>query len=314
MTMAFLFPGQGSQYPTMLHQLPDHHVVRETIEEASCILNTNILEYDTEENLASTVGVQLALLLSGVAMARALINWGGLPSFVAGHSIGAFGAAVISGVLTFRDALHLVQLRATLMKQAFPYGYGMGVIVGLGPMLVQQLVVRNASSADPVYIANINASHQVTVAGTITGIRRVLDSAQGLGARKAELLRVAVPSHCPLMESVASNLENTIRSVSLKEPQVPYIANTTARLLRTSEAIREDLIKSIAKPVQWHDMTKQLYERGARLFVEMPPGLVLSSLVRSSYPSARAVAISDTGVDSLLYLIKQEQDRNELGN
>ena len=188
----------------------------------------------------------------------------------------------------------------------------MGVIVGLGPIQVQQLIDRTASRGDPVYFANINASHQVTVAGTITGIRRVLEYAQGLGARKAELLRVPVPSHCPLMETVAGYLEDAISRVSLSAPQIPYIANTSARLLRTSETIREDLVRSIAKPVKWHDMTKQLFERGTRLFVEMPPGHVLSSLVGSSFPSARVAAVSDTSVDSLLYLIKQEQARNDL--
>ena len=308
MTMAFLFPGQGSQYPGMLHQLPDLQEVQETIEEASSVLNTNVLEYGMEEGLASTVGVQLALLVSGVAMARVLMRQAGRPSFVAGHSVGAFGAAVISGVLTLSDALLLVQLRATLMKQAYPSGYGMGVIVGLGPLQVQQLIDRAATGGAPVYFANINASHQVTVAGTIKGIRRVLAAAQGLGARKAELLRVAVPSHCPLMESVAGKLEDAIGHVTRSEPQIPYIANTTARLLRTSDSIREDLVRSMVNPVKWHDMTKQLFERGTRLFIEMPPGRVLSSLVESSFPSARTAAASDTRMDSLLYLIKERID------
>jgi malonate decarboxylase epsilon subunit len=311
MTTAFLFPGQGSQTPGMLHQLSKSRAVLETIEEAACVLNVDVRQYDRAEALGSTVAVQIALLVAGVATARLLMQEGGQPSYVAGHSVGAYGAAVTAGVLTFRDALLLVQLRASHMEQLFASGHGMGVIVGLSQFQVQQILEEAVGMGEQIYLACVNAELQVTVAGTISGVCTVLKAAQGKGASKTEMLRVAVPSHCPLLESVAAGLEKAFSRIPLREPSIPYVANTTARLLRQSSAIRDDLIRGVACPVKWHDMTTQLYERGTRLFIEMPPGVVLSSLAKGSFCQVQSVAASGMTLDSLLYLIRQENLRSE---
>lgn len=129
MSVAFLFPGQGSQHQNMLHELPKHPEVERTIEEASNVLGRNALELDTKQALKSTVSVQLSLLISGVAIARVLKSEGAVPDIVAGHSIGSFSAAVVSGALEFLDAVSVVELRGKLMEKSYPLNYGMGVIV-----------------------------------------------------------------------------------------------------------------------------------------------------------------------------------------
>jgi malonate decarboxylase epsilon subunit len=123
--------------------------------------------------------------------------------------------------------------------------------------------------------------------------------------------RVAVPSHCPMLDPIADDLEKAFSRVPLREPSIPYVANTTARLLRQSSAIRDDLIRGVTRPVKWHDMTTQLYERGTRLFIEMPPGEVLSSIAKASFSQAQSVAANGTALESLLYLIKQENYRSK---
>ncbi|MEX1030254.1 MAG: malonate decarboxylase subunit epsilon [Paenibacillaceae bacterium] len=309
MTTAFLFPGQGSQIPGMLHQLPKSRAVLDIIEEAASVLNADVYQYDKAEALGSTVAVQIALLVTGVATARLLMQEGGQPSYVAGHSVGAFGAAVTAGVLSFRDALLLVQLRATLMERLFTSGYGMGVIVGLGQPQVKQFLEEATGMGEQVYLGCVNSELQVTVAGTISGVSAVLKAAHGKGASKAEMLRVPVPSHCCLLDSVSASLEEAFSRIRLRESSIPYVANTTARLLRQSAGIRDDLIRGVARPVMWHEMTTQLYERGTRLYIEMPPGEVLSSLAKASLSQAQSVAASGTALESLLHLIRQENLR-----
>ncbi len=311
MTLAFLFPGQGSQIPGMLQQLPESRAVSDTFDEAASVLKADIRQYDKAEAMRSTVAVQIALLVAGVATARLLIQEGVEPAYVAGHSVGAYGAAVTAGVLSFRDALLLVQLRATLMQQHFASGYGMGVIVGLSQPLVQQLLGAASGRSEQVYLACVNTEVQVTVAGTISGVNAVLKEAQAKGASKTEMLRVSVPSHCPLLDPIADDLEEAFSRIPLREPSIPYVANTTARLLRQSTAIRDDLIRDVARPVKWHDMTTQLYERGTGLFIAMAPGDILSSIAKASFPQAQSVAANSTTLESLLYLIKQENLRSK---
>lgn len=142
MSVVFLFTGQGSQQIGMFHQLPDHPVIEETFHEASEVLKEDIYTLDSEKALSSTVAVQLALLISGVATARALEAEGAAPDLVAGNSVGAFSAAVIANVLEFKDALQFVKLRAILMENAYPKGYGMGVVVGLNERRLSGIIQK----------------------------------------------------------------------------------------------------------------------------------------------------------------------------
>ncbi|UOR13579.1 malonate decarboxylase subunit epsilon [Halobacillus amylolyticus] len=303
MTTAFLFPGQGSQQPHMLRHLPDHPIVTETLAEASEQLNESVIFWDTELKLRSTIAVQVCLLVSGVASARLLKEEKAVPDYVAGHSVGAFGAAVVAGSLDFKDAVRLVRKRGEWMEKAFPAGYGMGVVVGLSERKLTKLIKGHVSDENPVYLANINCPRQMTIAGAIPDLRNFMETALANGAQKAELLDVSVPSHCPLLHDVSLRLEAELNDISFRDPTIPYTGNQTARVLKKGKAIKKDLAWNVSHSVRWHESMTLLYELGTRLFVEMLPGNVLKGLVNNAFPTARALSISDNGINTAAILV-----------
>lgn len=302
MKAAFLFPGQGSQQPEMLHALPGHRVTQDTLSEASEILDKDVLTLDSEEELASTRNVQLALLIAEVALARLLITNGAVPDAVAGHSVGAFAAAVIAGSLTFSQALRAVCLRGRLMEDAFPQGYGMAAITGLAEKNVRVLLEKAA-----VYIANINTPDQITIAGSRQGLQEALTLAREAGAQKVQYLNVSVPSHCPLLQPVAEKLAAELAAMEIHPARIPYVGNCRARLLRKPEAVRDDLASGVAASVRWHDMTSLLVELGTAVFVETGPGQVLTSMAMKAFPAMRAVALANAGMSSAVVLVRRAQ-------
>ena len=304
--LAFLYPGQGAQAPGMLHALPDHPEIREAFQEASQILGRDVLELDTEESLSSTVAVQLALLISGVAATAALRAEGIKPDIVSGLSIGAFAAAVAAGALAFRDALPLVKVRAELTEIAYPSGYGLSAVVGLTEAALSKIVDEINGPDMPVFIANLNAPTQIVIAGSDAGMRAVLDRAKNQGAHLAKRLRVSVPSHCLLLQNVAAELTRRLAAIEMKTPVAIYISNRRARALRDADSVREDLATNIARPVRWHDATTVAYERGVRLFLELPPGRTLTNLAAAAFPDARTLAFGETPIATLVKFIHHE--------
>jgi malonate decarboxylase epsilon subunit len=296
MTVAFLFPGQGAQCEGLLHHLPQHAEVIRTIAEASEVLRLDIGALDNAQALQSTVAVQPVLLIAGVATARALMAEYILPATVAGMSIGAFGAAVACGTLSFADALRLVRLRGELMQTAFPSGYGLAAIEGLDEVHVDGLVERIRTAECPVYVSNLNAPQQIVIAGSDAALAAVITQALELGAHRAERLAVSVPSHCPLLKPVADRLVQAMAALRLRPPLVPYVSNSGGRALYDAEAIREDLATNIAHPVRWYDTLEVLRELGATLFLEMAPGHVSTQLVAQLFPGVRAISITDHGL------------------
>jgi malonate decarboxylase epsilon subunit len=305
MNIAFLFPGQGSQLPGMLHTLPDHPVIARTFDEVSEILGEDCRELDSEEALHSTVSVQLALLASGVAVARVLVEEGLEPEAVAGMSAGAYPAAVASGALTLADAVRLIRERAEMMVKLFPTGYGLSAVVGLDEGQVMRLVQEAHSEETPVYVSNINAPRQIVISGSSEGMDRVLGAARACGARKTERLDVSTPSHCPLLQPVADALKKSLQSIRLQPPQMVYLGNVTGRAMRSADAISEDLANNIAHGVRWYDMTAVLEELGFRVFLEMPPGHVLSVLAKEAFPDVRTLALGETSIRQALRLVGQ---------
>jgi malonate decarboxylase epsilon subunit len=310
MSVAFLFPGQGAQYPGMLHELPDHPAIAATLDEASAVLGRAALELDSEGALGSTEGVQLALLIAGTAQARALQASGVTPDMVAGLSIGTFAAATIAESLGLRDALLLVRQRGRLMEHAAPPDSGLGAIVGLDEQQVQALMKPVNTDQTPVFLANINAPRQMIIAGSQQGLEIVLQQARKAGARKAEYLDVSVPSHCPLMDPVADHLMQALVPVHLQTPRILSIGNRYARAMWTAEDVRIELATNVAYPVRWYDITTNMYERGARLFVELPPGHVLTDLAAEAFPQARAVAAATTRGSDINLLARREHEGN----
>ena len=296
MTVAFLFPGQGAQSEGLLHRLPQHAEVTRTIADASALLGLDLGALDTAQALHSTAAVQLGLLVAGVATARALTAEHVLPGAVAGMSVGAFGAAVACGTLSFADALRLVRLRGELMEAAFPSGYGLAALVGLDEGRVVGLVEQVRTAERPVYISNINAPRQIVVAGSEAALSAVTTLALQHGARRVDRLAVSVPSHCPLLQPVADRLERAMATLPLRPPAMPYVSNRGGRALRDADAIREDLATNVAHPVRWYDMLEVLRELGATLFLELAPGHVSTQLVAQLLPGVRGVSITDRGL------------------
>jgi malonate decarboxylase epsilon subunit len=306
MSIAFLFPGQGSQLPGMLHQLIDHPEVERTLDEVSAVLGSEVRGFDSEEALASTVSVQLALLTSGVATARALVEKGAQPSVVCGLSVGAFAAAVVADVLSLEDAVELVKLRAEKMVELYPTGYGLSAIIGLSESQVLSIIQAVTTDQEPVFLANINAPLQTVIAGSDAGMERALEQARRQGARKAERLQVSVPSHCPLLQPVADLLRQRFSSRRLRKPRLTYIGNVNARAMRTPELIASDLANNIAHGVRWHDATTVARELGCDLFLEMPPGHVLTDLAKENLPGVNALAVEKDILPRVLRLAQQE--------
>ncbi|MEY8190291.1 ACP S-malonyltransferase [Peribacillus simplex] len=307
--VAFLFPGQGSQKPGLLNELPDGNAVKEVLKEASEILNENVYDHHSKEALCSTKSVQISLLTAGIAGFKELEADGIMPDFVAGHSVGGFSAAVAAGVIEFKDALKIVRLRAELMEWAYPRGYGMGVVIGMAADTLHSLVSQYFDEKFPVFVSNKNAPDQITLSGALSGIKIILNEAKINGARSASLLNVSTPSHCPLFSSVSQKLGEALDDIPFHRPLIPYVSNRGGRLLIKPDDIRLDLAESISSPVQWHDASTILYENGTRLFIEMPPGNVLSRLAEKGFPEARAMSITENGYDDCLFIVKREKSK-----
>ncbi|WP_342418765.1 acyltransferase domain-containing protein [Paenibacillus sp. FSL H8-0168] len=287
----------------MLQNVPEY------VKKATSIIGNELR--DDEKAMGSTVWIQTALFVKETAIAYRLIEQGIRPQFVAGHSIGAFPAAVIAGVLSFEDALRIVWLRARLMEEAFPEGYGMGVIMGLTKAEVQQAVLLSHSEATPVYLSNINSEQQIVVSGSLVGLNKAFMQVKELGSAKTALLKVPIPSHSPLMSEVANKLLLKIHTFSLRDAQIPYLVNHTGRKTKAKEKIAEDLALNVANPVQWMDMAAVCVESGADCFIEMPPGHTLSRLVKQAHKSTRQMAVDEIGLEATQYLIRKWKEQEE---
>ena len=290
----------------MLHSLPDHPVVARTLDEAASILECDIRKLDSESALGSTVLVQMALLISSVAVSRLLESEGAPPEVVGGLSVGAFGAAVTSGVLPFDAALPIVRLRGELMESAHPEGYGMAAIIGLSEKQVAALVHQVSTRDLPLFVAGVNAPRQIVVSGSDAALKAISERARPAGATKVLRLKVSVPSHCALLEKQAERLASAMAGIKLSPQQTLYVDSRSGRELWNAESIREDLSTNMAHPVRWHDVASVMCEREVRLFVELPPGRVLTALVAAAFPEARAVACAETRIDSICALVRRE--------
>jgi malonate decarboxylase epsilon subunit len=300
MNTGLLFPGQGSQRPQMLHDLVQHPAVDETLAEISEVLGGDVRTLDSTDALRSPVSVQLAIFAAGVSTARALLRSGVRPLAVAGLSLGAFSAAVVAEAIKLSDAVRLVRSRAELMEHMYPTGYGLAAIVGLSEAQVIKLVAAESTTTHPVFVGNINAPRQIVIAGSIEGMKAVLEKALSQGARKAERLDVLVPSHCPLLQPVADSLRAQLEVIPVLDPKVIYIANVNARAVRSAKGVAKDLADNIAHGVRWHDATSVAQELGCELFLQLPPGHALRDLAQENLVNVKTNAITPDNFDKLL--------------
>jgi len=305
MKTVFLFPGQGPQRSGMLRDLPiGESIVFDVYTEVKETLGQDPLSFDSEEKLRSTIYAQLCLLISSVISARRIQAKGITPDFVAGHSLGAFSAAVISGVLSFRQSLLLVQDRGILMEKVCPHGYGMAALTGMSESRLNTILDLFNRTHETIWLSNVNSADQMVVAGKTVDLLALMGELAANGIRKTQLLNVAVPSHCPLMQEVSDELKKRLEAMELKEPGISYGANRTGRVLRTMDLIREDLYKNVAATVRWHDVTTVIYESGGRIFIEMEPSGVLSKITEMSFPEAKVVSVAGGDPDTIAWLLK----------
>ncbi|WP_033788884.1 malonate decarboxylase subunit epsilon [Pantoea septica] len=297
MKILFTFPGQGTQRPGMLRNLPDGEALLSSVR---AVLGEETDALDSPEALRHTRAVQLCLLIVGVAWARELIRNGVKPDIVSGLSIGAYPAAVVAGALDFSDALRLVALRGDLMERAYPHGYGLTAIVGLTLSQLEKLMVGSNT-----YIANINAETQTVIAGRDEDMAAVAQKALDAGASKAARLAVSVPSHCALLDKPAAELASAFGSVSLSRPSCAYLSGSTGRVIWEPARIADDLAFNMARTVQWSDAVIAANQRDARLAIEMPPGNVLTALTHQAGWQGEAICMERNSVEVALHLAKR---------
>lgn len=299
MSIAGLFPGQGSQSMGMLAELSESFsVVGETFREASDVLGRDlwqIAQYGPEAEINNTENTQPLMLAAGVACLRVWQQQqGAVPIALAGHSLGEYSALVAAGVLTFADAVKLVGERARLMQSAVPAGEGaMAAILGLDD---EQIIAACAAAAqgDVVEAVNFNSPGQVVIAGSAAAVARAIVTATEAGAKKAIPLPVSVPSHCALMKPAAEQLLGQLAETSFLAAQVPVLHNIDAASRDTAESTRDALAQQLHRPVRWVDTIKGLQnDHQATVMIEFGPGRVLTGLNKRIERRMKAAAVFD---------------------
>ncbi|MDO8330854.1 MAG: ACP S-malonyltransferase [Fluviicoccus sp.] len=281
-SLAFVFPGQGSQQKGMLSDVAARFpVVAETFAEASAALGFDLwsLCQNDEEALNRTENTQPALLTAGIALWRIWQAENGVqPSFLAGHSLGEYTALVAAGVLSLADAVRLVALRGRLMQDAVPAGTGaMAAILGLSDDDVLA-ACREAAVEGVVDAVNFNSPAQVVIAGEKAAVEAAMRLATAKGAKRALILPVSVPSHCSLMKPAAEKLAAALQDVTFNMPAIPVVQNVSARIEADADSMRQALVAQLYSPVQWVRSVEWLAAQGVTRTLECGPGKVLCGL------------------------------------
>lgn len=283
MSLAFIFPGQGSQSVGMLSEIAQSNpLIKDTFREASDALDLDLwslVQNGPDEELNQTMITQPAMLAAGVAMWRSWNAAGGAqPMVMAGHSLGEYTALVCAGAIEFVDAVRLVAERGKLMQLASPEGVGaMAAILGLEDAKVVE-VCQAAALGDVVSAVNFNSPGQVVIAGHRAAVERAAELAKQAGAKRAVMLPVSVPSHCELMQPAAEKLAVYMASVNIAAPVIPVINNASVAIETSADAIRDALVRQLYKPVRWVESVQRMKAMGVTTAIECGPGKVLTGL------------------------------------
>ncbi|MCT7942208.1 ACP S-malonyltransferase [Shewanella holmiensis] len=297
--VAFVFPGQGSQAVGMLADLAQEHtVVSQTFAEASEVLGYDLwalIQDGPVESLNETDKTQPALLSASVAIWRAYQASGKpAPALLAGHSLGEYSALVCAGVIDFKDAVKLVELRGQLMQQAVPAGTGaMYAIIGLDDDGIAQACEASAQG-DVVSPVNYNSPGQVVIAGEKNAVERAAAACKAAGAKMAVALPVSVPSHCALMKPAADKLAQALAEITFSAPVINVINNVDVAMPTESQDIKDALVRQLYCPVRWSETVSFMAEQGINQLVEMGPGKVLTGLTKRINKAVSAQAVNDT--------------------
>lgn len=298
MSLALVFPGQGSQSIGMLSQLAtDFPHVQATFAEASDTLHYDLWNLVTDgsvESLNETHRTQPAMLAAGIAVWR---SWQSIsdiqPSYLAGHSLGEYTALVAAGALDFADAIKLVEQRGQFMQQAVPVGEGaMAAILGLDDDTVRSVCVE-AAEKGVAEAVNFNSPGQVVIAGSADAINTAIDLAKQKGAKRALLLPVSVPSHCALMKPAAERLTAALKNITIQAPIIPVIHNVSVTTENSEADIKQLLAQQLHNPVRWVETVQYLAAQNIDTLVECGPGKVLAGLTKRIDKSIIGVAMFD---------------------
>lgn len=298
MSLAFVFPGQGSQSVGMLSALAGQYAeVKDTFATASDALGYDLwrlVQEGPEEELNQTHVTQPALLAAGVAVWRVWQARGGpSPVLLAGHSLGEYTALVCAGALALADGIRLVEARGRFMQQAVIAGEGaMAAILGLDDERVITLC-RSVADNDVVVAANFNAPGQVVISGHRGAVDKVVAQAKDAGAKRAVTLAVSVPSHCPLMEPASRQLSEMLTGIEMHQPHIGVVQNADARAYDDIENIRDALVRQLVSPVKWVDCINTMTGAGVTTLVECGPGKVLTGLNKRIAPRAVSLPVHD---------------------
>lgn len=297
--LALIFPGQGSQSLGMLRELASQHPeVGQTFRIASDVLGYDLWRLVAEgpvEQLNLTEHTQPAMLAAGVAAFRV---WGQVakigPGWMAGHSLGEYSALVCAGAIDFADAVGLVAERARLMQGAVDAGTGaMAAILGLDDAKVVEVCADISTEENVVTPANFNSPGQIVIAGHAEAVSLAIDALKKEGAKRAVLLPVSVPSHCPLMAEAALKFRETLANITFREFNIPVIQNVDVAGHLSADAVRSALERQLSSPVRWSDTIRFLHGQGVRRFIECGPGKVLAGLNKRIVADARIEAVFD---------------------
>jgi len=297
--IAVVFPGQGSQTLGMLADLAAAHpVVEDTFAEASSVLGYDLWQLVQEgpaEELNKTWQTQPALLAASVAIWRVWQQQKGTqPVLMAGHSLGEYSALVCAGVLDFKQAISLVELRGKLMQEAVPAGTGaMYAIIGLDNDAIAKACEESAQG-QVVSPVNFNSPGQVVIAGNKEAVERAGAACKAAGAKRALPLPVSVPSHCALMKPAADKMAVALENITFSAPQFSVVNNVDVKVESSPEAIRSALVRQLYSPVRWTESVEFMAAQGVEQLLEVGPGKVLTGLTKRIVDTLTAAAVNDT--------------------
>jgi [acyl-carrier-protein] S-malonyltransferase len=282
---AFVFPGQGSQYSGMgLELARNFKVASDTFAEADDALGfaiSRICFEGSEEELKLTANTQPALVSASIATLRVLLSETSTEaSLLAGHSLGEYSALVASGAMAFADAVRTVRARGTYMQEAVPVGVGsMAAILGAEQEILDE-ICQEAAQGEIVAPANYNSPGQIVIAGHSGAVGRAIEIAKGRGFRKAMLLPVSAPFHCPLMIPAGERLAQTLADVAVKPMNLPVVSNVEASPNLDKDRVKELLVRQVSAPVLWEASVQRMVKEGVTRIIEVGPGKVLSGLIK----------------------------------
>lgn len=297
MSFAFVFPGQGSQSVGMMTAYGDATVVRATFDEASAALGDDLWTMVAEgptEVLTQTVNTQPVMLTAGIAAWRLWLEKGGnKPAVLAGHSLGEYAALVASGVISLKDAVPLVRLRAAAMQEAVPVGTGaMAAILGLDTPGIVAACAESAQG-EVVEPVNFNANGQTVIAGHKAAVERAMEACKARGAKLAKALPVSAPFHSSLIRPAADKLAVRLAELTLNVPSIPVINNVDVAIENEPARIKDALIRQAYSPVRWVETIQKMAAMGVSTVAECGPGKVLAGLTKRCADGVVGVALAD---------------------